>query len=129
MNTGCATYGNANLAITLFQLPSPRRSGGTLRPYRLQSDICVFSSGLSFCVLLVVLEHDRRAVWRFTCSDYRLHCKRRRYDPNPSTDQTFVWLASPRSTNSHSTVAILLIIDFPRKASPVIDMLAGGSKT
>src|SRR4029077_19257137 len=40
MHTGCATYGNATLAITLFQLPSPHRSGGTLRPYRLQSDIC-----------------------------------------------------------------------------------------
>src|SRR6185312_8261310 len=40
MHTGCATYGNANLAITLFQLPSPLRSGGSLRPYRPQSDIC-----------------------------------------------------------------------------------------
>lgn len=37
MHIGCATYGNANLAITRFQLPLPRRSGGSQSP-RPQSD-------------------------------------------------------------------------------------------
>ena len=32
------------------------------------------------------------------------------------------------SANGNCTVAILLIIGFPRKASSVIDMLTGGSK-
>src|SRR5262249_62399633 len=39
MHTGCITYGNVNLAITVFQLPSPHRSDGSLRLFKPRSDI------------------------------------------------------------------------------------------
>ena len=141
MHTGCATYGNANLAITLFQLPSPHRSGGTLRPYRLQSDICAsdLPPKANICPLSDAEATAaqvprcwnptgarcgvlRAATTVFTVIDgdtIRIH---------QQTRGSFDWLQCARSTNSHSTVAILPIIDFPRNASSVIDMLAGGSK-
>jgi len=36
MHTECATCGNANLAITRFQLQSPHRSSDNLRLYRVR---------------------------------------------------------------------------------------------